>query len=181
MTAIHTTMKDGRALCLRPLKDDDASLIEAGIAALSDRSRYLRFFSMFKTAPQTVIDRLTDFDEDHLAWGAVDYSLPDKPSIAAAHIIHLDTMPDATGEFAIAVLDDYHDLGIARALASCLFQDAREQGFERIVLDVLAENAYGLSFFRWLGSRTVSRHGHIIQMELGLDRAIDKLGGVQTP
>lgn len=180
MTAIHTTMSDGRALCLRPLKPSDSLLIEAGIIALSDRSRYLRFFSGFKKAPKTVLDRLTDFDEDHLAWGAVDASLEDMPAIAAAHIVRTERHAETAGEYAIAVLDDYHNLGVARALTSCLFTDALAKGFTSVTLDVLAENAEGRAFFKWLGSETVSRSANIIHMELDLPGAVEKLGGVST-
>ncbi len=176
MTAIHTKMTDGRALCLRPLQDGDAALIEAGIIALSDRSRYLRFFSGFKQAPPSVLTLLTDFDEDHLAWGAVDASLDDKPAIAAAHIIRTDILPDTRGDFSIAVLDDYHHQGVARALMQCLFSDALSDGFIHAEFDVLRENKAALSLFKWLGGRTLTTAGNVVHMEIDIQHALSVVG-----
>ena len=175
MTARYIDMTDGRSMCLRPLHSDDEPLIEAGILALSDRSRYLRFFSQFKKAPQSVIDRLTNFSENHIAWGAVDDSLPNQPPIAAAHFIHSGDMPDSTGEFAIAVLDDYQSLGVARALSYCLLKDVAQEGYEQAVLDVLGENRAGISLFQWMGGRVSGRSSNIVHMELDIVDALARL------
>lgn len=175
MTVIHTQMDDGRAMCLRPLNDTDAPLIEAGIKALSDRSRYFRFFAGFKQAPPTVLDLLTDFDEDHLAWGAVDSSLDEQPAIGAAHIIRTDTLPDTRGDFSVAVLDAYHNQGVARALIQCLFEEALDDGFTHAELDVLFENSGAITLFKWLGARTLHRSGGMIHMEIALDEALSAL------
>jgi len=167
-------MTDGRALCLRPLNVGDTPLIEAGIIALSDRSRYLRFFSGFKQAPQAVLDLLTDFDDDddHLAWGAVDASLDDKPAIAAAHIIRTETLPDTRGDFSVAVLDDYHHQGVARAIIQCLFSEAESHGFTHVELDVLTENKSAISLFKWLGGRTLKTFGNVGHMEIDIQQAL---------
>lgn len=175
MTARFIDMTDGRSMCLRPLKASDEPHIEAGILALSDQSRYLRFFSNFKQAPQSVLDRLTDFGEDHIAWGAVDNSLPDQPPIAAAHLIHSGEMPEGTGEFAIAVLDAYQNLGVARALSYCLFQDAAEKEYRRAVFDVLAENRAGIALFKWMGGRVTGRSSHVLHMALEIPEALSRL------
>ncbi|WP_017931265.1 GNAT family N-acetyltransferase [Robiginitomaculum antarcticum] len=173
MDAVHTKMSDGRDLCLRPLNNADAPLIEAGIMALSDRSRYFRFFSSFKQAPQSVLDKLITFEgKNHLAWGAVDSSLDTKPAIAAAHIIRADYLPYSRGDFAIAVLDDYHDQGIARAIIACLFSEAVDKGFTHVELDVLSENAAGLSLFRWLGGVSLNSVTHVRHMEIELRPAL---------
>jgi GNAT superfamily N-acetyltransferase len=168
-------MVDGRGLCLRRLKADDAPLIEAGIIALSDRSRYLRFFSGFKQAPPSVIARLTDFDDNHIAWGAVDSSLDDKPPIGAAHIIRTDDLPVTRGDFAVAVLDAYHDQGVARALSRCVFQDALWEGFTHVELDVLTENRKALSFFKWMGGKSLRSAGYLVHMEIELEQALSIL------
>jgi acetyltransferase len=175
MSAQFMDMTDGRSMCLRPLKQSDEPLIEAGITALSDKSRYFRFFSQFKKAPPSVLDRLTNFSDDHIAWGAVDNSLSDQPPIAAAHLIHLDTMADGTGEFAIAVLDAYQNLGVARTLTYCLFKDALENGYEQAVLDVLAENQAGLSLFKWMGGKVTGQSSNVLHLKITLAEAISQL------
>jgi ribosomal protein S18 acetylase RimI-like enzyme len=175
-------MTDGRSLCLRPLNHKDAPLLEAGIIALSDRSRYFRFFSGFKQAPPSVLKRLTEFHgNDHLAWGAVDSSLDDMPPIAAAHIIRVDDSPPISGDFAIAILDDYHHQGIARALIACLFSDAVSKGFQSVELDVLSENRDGISLFRSLGAQTVSAGAGIKHMKIDLSTALNSLQSSNKP
>jgi ribosomal protein S18 acetylase RimI-like enzyme len=166
-------MEDGRAVCFRPLNANDAPLIEAGISALSDRSRYLRFFSGFKHAPKAVLDLLTNFDDDHhLAWGAVDMSLDHKPAVAAAHIIRTDSLPNNRGDFAVAVLDDYHNQGIARAITYHLFSEAVSHGFTHVELDVLIENRIATSMFKWLGGKSLKSHGNIVHMEIEIGQAL---------
>lgn len=176
MTVVHTEMADGRGLCLRPLKNEDAPLLEAGIIALSDRSRYFRFFSRFKQAPPSVLNRLTNFDgDDHLAWGAVDSSLETYPPIAAAHIIRVDGAPQSSGDFAVAVLDDYHHQGVARAIIACLFSDALTKGFKTVDFDVLRENRVGGALFRSLGGEAVGSTSGVTHMTINLKTAIETL------
>jgi ribosomal protein S18 acetylase RimI-like enzyme len=175
-------MQDGRSLCLRPLQSRDAPLLEAGIMALSDRSRYYRFFSGFKQAPPSVLKRLTDFDgDDHLAWGAVDSSVDTNPPIAAAHIIRVDNLPPTSGDFAIAILDDYHHQGIARALITCLFSDAISKQFEHVELDVLSENREGISLFRSLGAHIISASSGVTHMKIDLNNAVVALKALNKP
>lgn len=175
-------MKDGRSLCLRPLQNKDAPLVEAGIIALSDRSRYFRFFSGFKQAPPSVLKRLTDFEgDDHLAWGAIDSSVDSHPPIAAAHIIRVDELPPTSGDFAIAILDDYHHQGIARAIIACLFFDAVSKGFETIELDVLSENRDGVSLFKSLGAQTTGSALSVTHMKIDLKHSLEVLKSSRKP
>lgn len=150
--------------------------------ALSDRSRYFRFFSGFKQAPPSVLKRLTYFDGDHhLAWGAVDSDLDVKPAIAAAHIFRVDSLPDTSGDFAIAILDEYHHQGIARTLIACLFIDALSKGFLSVNLDVLSENRVGISLFGSLGAETRGMGAGVSQMTIDLAQAVAILKASEKP
>ena len=81
---IHSRLNDGTAVCLRTITPDDGPLIRDGVARLSAESRYLRFFSPASSLPDAVIDRLVDVDGyDHIAWGAICSSCPDRPAIGA--------------------------------------------------------------------------------------------------
>lgn len=173
MSVVHTKMSDGRALCLRPLNNADAPLIEAGIKALSDRARYLRFFSGFKQAPPSVLKKLTQFEGDtHLAWGAVDASLETYPPIAAAHIIRTEHLPQSRGDFSVAVLDAYHNQGVARAIITCLFAEAAASGFTHVELDVLIENQAGLALFKWLAAVSMHSAANVRHLEIDLKQAL---------
>ena len=43
-SVIHTALTDGQPVCLRRITPADGELMRAGIAQMSARSRYLRFF-----------------------------------------------------------------------------------------------------------------------------------------
>src|SRR5690554_7192175 len=63
-------------LCLRPLSESDHDRIERGIMGLSQQSRYLRFFSGFKSAPRNLVEQLTAVDGmNHIGWGAVNLGI----------------------------------------------------------------------------------------------------------
>lgn len=55
-------LDSGEAVLVRPIWRHDAGRMRAGIAALSDHSRYLRFFNGAQTMPEHVIERLCDAD-----------------------------------------------------------------------------------------------------------------------
>ena len=70
-------LEDGRTICIRTVTPKDEERLRAGIARMSPRSRYLRFFSGGASPPDWVIERLLDADGVlHLAWGALDLSDP---------------------------------------------------------------------------------------------------------
>ena len=49
---IETHLNDGRPVCIRELRREDEQRLKEGIARLSPQSRYLRFFSGMREAPQ---------------------------------------------------------------------------------------------------------------------------------
>ena len=80
-------LDSGEAVLVRPIGRHDADRMRAGIAALSDHSRYLRFFNGGQTMPEHVIERLCDADGwKHVAWGAIDLSSPGEPAIGAVQL-----------------------------------------------------------------------------------------------
>ena len=55
-------LDSGEAVLVRPIGRHDADRMRAGIAALSDHSRYLRFFNGGQTIPDHVVEKLCDAD-----------------------------------------------------------------------------------------------------------------------
>ena len=52
---IDTELNDGTPICIREVSKRDEQRMRAGIAQLSERSRYLRFFSGMREPPQHVL------------------------------------------------------------------------------------------------------------------------------
>ena len=144
--SIVTRLEDGRAICIRTVTPGDEGRLRAGIAAMSPRSRYLRFFSGGASPPDWVIERLLDADGVlHLAWGALDLTDPAQPAMGVVHAMRPDA-GDAVAEFSVGVVDAYHGLGVGRLLTATLLIDAAAGRMEALRAHVLSENDAARSF-----------------------------------
>ena len=162
-------------ICLRPLHKSDQERIERGIREMSDRSRQMRFFSSFKTAPRSVIEQLTSMDGvNHIAWGAVDMTTEGHPAIAAARVIRSSDNPEK-GEFAVGVLDAYHGKGIARLLAAALFIDCVAQGIREVDIVVLRENSRAAGLVTTLQAKPTHSESGVRYYHLDLESALNTL------
>jgi GNAT superfamily N-acetyltransferase len=149
---IETELSDGRPVCLRTIRPSDEARIREGITELSDRSRYLRFFSAFREPPESIVKRLSAVDgHDHIGWGAILLDGAENPPIAAAHAIRSDDDP-SVGELAIAVLDDYQGFGLARTLIAALLVDCAAERLFRLEMQVLGENRAATGLLIELGA-----------------------------
>lgn len=179
--SIVTELRSGMQVCLRPLHPSDQDWIERGIMELSDRSRYLRFFSSFKIAPASVVEKLSAVDGiNHIAWGVVNLDATDHPAIAAAHAIR-NTEDPVTGEFAIAVLDDYHGKGVSRVLIAALFANCVEKGLRKLDIAVMRENKKAARLIAALGAEMTQSEGPVAYYRLDLESALGALRGMEKP
>ena len=126
---------DGGTVHLRPIEPSDAEALIAFHAALSDRTRYLRYFSIYKNMPEKDVVRFTTVDHvDRVALVVV----------LSGEIIgvgRFDRLPDpAEAEVAFVVADAHQGRGIGSVLLEHLAAAARERGVRRFVAEVLAEN-----------------------------------------
>jgi RimJ/RimL family protein N-acetyltransferase len=167
-------LDSGEPVQLRPIGRDDSDRMKAGIAALSDHSRYLRFFNGSQTLPDHVIERLCDADGwKHIAWGAIDLDAPGQPAIGAVHAIRRGTTSEA--ELALAVLDAWHGKGLARLLLTAVLTDARAAGITRLTAETMAENRASRQLLRSLGGLSVHREGTVVSYRFDIDTALQKL------
>lgn len=175
--SIDTALEDATPVCIRRVTPADEMLMREGIERMSPRSRYLRFFSGMRTPPDWVIERLLDADgEKHLAWGAIDLSKQERPAIGAVHAFRDENDPDCA-EFSVAIVDDYHGLGLGKLLTATILLDAREEGIRRFHVETLSENHSAASFTRMLGgvgSGSVDMtRGFVLEVEEALARLRD--------
>lgn len=175
MDVIHTRLADGLPVCIRRVRPADEERLKAGIALLTPKSRYLRFFSGLREAPQFVVDRLVNVDDhDHIAWGALRTDVEGAPALGVVHAFR--NVDDPTqAEFSVAVIDAYHGRGLARLLTAVLLIDCRNQGFERLLVHILAENFAARSFVRGLGGKRIERNGPVEMSEIDIPKAITRL------
>lgn len=146
-----------------------------GIARLSEQSRYMRFFSVQPMPSDPVIERLLDADgHDHIAWGAIHLDGHENPAVGAVHAIRSEHEPRA-GEFSIAVLDDYHGLGLARMLTTVLLIHCEVEAMCELEVQTLAENMPAIRFILSIGAERQESEGGVISFRLPVRPAIRQI------
>ena len=134
---IHTQLNDGTAVCVREVNKGDQKRLTDGIAKLSAKSRYLRFFSGMREQPKHVIDALLEVDgHDHIAWGAIASDEPDQPALGVVHAFR-DADDPRVAEFSVAVIDEYQSRGVARLLSTVLLLDCLAEGLTKLEVNIL--------------------------------------------
>lgn len=178
---IETTLSDGRAVCLRTIRPSDEARIRDGIAEMSDRSRYLRFFSAFRTPPDSIVKRLSAVDgHDHIGWGAILLDGADYPPIGAAHAIRSDVV-STHGELAIAVLDEYHGFGVARMLITAVLLDCLDEGITQLDMQMLAENRAASKLVTYMGAVRHPALDAVAHYQLDVANALQILRNNSSP
>lgn len=152
-----------------------------GIARMSDRSRYLRFFSVQPMPPPQVIKRLLATDvHGHIAWGAIASDLPGEPAIGAVHAVAVAEAP-GQAEFSVAVVDDFHDRGVGRLLTATILLDAAGQGYTEFHVLTLTENARAIGFVTALGADFIGREDNASEYLLPIGGAVEAMRAACDP
>src|SRR3954468_21975553 len=115
------------ALAIRPVGHDEAAVVEAVFAGLSDRSPRLRVLGPMPRLPQRQLERLADVG--CCGREAVLATSDDEP-IGIARYLRDEREPD-TAEVAFAVVDSWQGRGIGRLLAGALRLRASYDGISR--------------------------------------------------
>ncbi|GGQ57202.1 bifunctional acetate--CoA ligase family protein/GNAT family N-acetyltransferase [Couchioplanes azureus] len=140
-------LSDGSAVHLRPIRPDDAPAIVEFHSRMSDRTRYLRYFSPYPRIPQRDLDRFVNVDHrDREAFVIV----------SGARIMAVGRYerlgPDSPeAEVAFVVEDAHQGRGIGSVLLEHLADAAQENGISRFVAEVLPENGGMLRVFSDFG------------------------------
>jgi GNAT superfamily N-acetyltransferase len=175
---VTNPLSDGGRIVLRPIRAADADELRRGFERLSDRSRYLRFFTPLHHLPDAWVTRLSDLDHrTHRAWVAYD---PDAEAPApglGVGVARLVEMPDdpTSAEAAVSVTDDYQGRGIGRTLMEVVTGTAAAAGYTTLVTNVLRENSRMLDLVAEIGGnqRRVG-DGASVRIEIPLDVTPDE-------
>jgi acyl-CoA synthetase (NDP forming)/RimJ/RimL family protein N-acetyltransferase len=156
---------DGGSVHLRPIRPSDAPALVAFHTTLSERTRYLRFFSPYPRIPARDLYRFTHVD--HAGRVALIAELGGQ-IIAVGRYERIDDTDEA--EVAFVVSDAHQGRGIGSVLLEHLAAAAREVGLKRFQALVLAENGGMLRVFRDAGYE-ISRHFEHGEVSLEFDVA----------
>jgi RimJ/RimL family protein N-acetyltransferase len=136
---MSTTLRDGTAVEIRPIRADDKARLAAGHARLSAESQRRRYLA---AKPRLTAADLRDHTEidghDHVALVAV---LADQPHqlVAVGRFVRLQEDPEAA-EFAIVVGDELQGQGLGGRLAELLAQQAVTGGVKRFTATTEVDN-----------------------------------------
>jgi acetyltransferase len=165
---VTTTTKGGLEVFIRPIKPEDASLLEGLFANLSRQSIYYRFFSPIKSLSPKMLAYFTQIDYDRdMALVAIDRSQQEERMLGVARIM---TKPGGNDpELAIAVGDPWHGKGVGAALMEQLLAIAKERKMASIGGIVLRENTHMIALARKLGfeiSRDLDTNDYQVKISL---------------
>jgi len=164
---IHTRLRDGTPVLVRPIRPDDKGRLAEGLARLSAESRFRRFMAPITELSDEQLAYLTEVDYfDHFAWVAVLGERPDF-GIGVGRYVRLEEDP-ALAEAAVTVLDDYQGKGLGTLLLGVLAATARMAGIERFRAFVLEENQPMLELLRELGAEAEYDSPGVVRMDIPL-------------
>ena len=149
----------GGEYSVRPIRPDDAQMLQDLMQHLSPESRYFRFVSSITQLPPTMLARFTLIDYDReMALVAV---FKERTAGADGEITETErivgvsryiTNPDQSScEFALVVSDDFNGKGLGSRLMLSIMDVARERGLAEMDGLVLANNPGMLKLMRSLG------------------------------
>jgi RimJ/RimL family protein N-acetyltransferase len=147
---VEMQLRDGRRVTVRAIHAHDRDKLQAAVRKLSPESRYLRFFSPLRELPPQLLERATHPEAAReLQLVAVIGAGAEEQIIAGAR--YAATATDGDCEFGVAVVDEWHGLGLARQLLEALMRAARAGGFRHMEGYILAGNVPMLGLAKRLG------------------------------
>ncbi len=153
-------LRDGTRVLVRPIRAEDRDRLQVGLHQLSAASRYQRFHAAVSELSPQQLRELSEIDHvNHLAWIALDPTLPEQPAVGVARCIRLPQEP-RTAEVAVTVLDAYQGRGLGTLLLGLLSQTAAAQDIRTFRAYVLEDNEAMLRIFRDLGA-------HVGRLDVG--------------
>jgi len=122
-------LKDGEKILLRPIEKSDRYLLVDFFNRMSPQSVYLRFLRRLNTLPQNIINQLLIVDyHSNFALAAVAYENKEDVIIAVGRYGY-DPDENST-DLAVAVRDDWHQIGLGKIMLSKVVDIAKYHGIK---------------------------------------------------
>ncbi|KXS32330.1 MAG: CoA-binding domain protein [Candidatus Gallionella acididurans] len=143
-------LADGTDITIRPIRPEDAELVQAFVRELSEESRYFRFMSSMQELTEAMLVRFTQIDYSReMALIAVTLAQNREIELGVARYA---INPDGDScEFALVVADSFQGKGLGQKLMVVLMEAARTKGLSMIEGEVLSNNHNMLNLMMRLG------------------------------
>ncbi|QCB27559.1 GNAT family N-acetyltransferase [Corynebacterium endometrii] len=144
-------LNEGDIATLRPVRDDDRQKLRQFWGKLSDKSKYLRFFSTHPTLTDQDLDDWLDTD----GYDKVTLVIEERDHIVAvaSYKIVEQLLPARVGDVSFLVQDSHHGKGIGPILLEHLAEIGREGKIERFFAEMLTQNRHMVKVFIAAGYR----------------------------
>jgi RimJ/RimL family protein N-acetyltransferase len=152
-------LRDRLPVILRPLLPDDRERIIEAFKRLSPESTYFRFWTSFRGANPTFIERLcAESTEQHASWIIVIENNDEVPGVGGGSFWRSSEVAD-TAEVSFTVADEFQGQGAGTLLLAAIWEHAYSIGIRQFVAHVLDDNHVMLTWWSSLGAAHV-RHSH---------------------
>jgi acetyltransferase len=143
-------LADGTDITIRPIRPEDAGLVQAFVRNLSEQSRFFRFMNSVQELSQSMLIRFTQIDYSReMALIAVSEQNSVEVELGVARFA---INPDGEScEFALVIADSMHGKGLGQKLMTALMDAARTKGLKTMEGEVLRNNADMLHLMQRLG------------------------------
>lgn len=143
-------LADGTDILIRPIRPEDAEIVQDFVRNLSQESRYMRFMQALRELTPDMLVKLTQIDYDRdMAFVALSQQGDEVSKIG---IVRYSINPDHTScEFALAISDQWQNRGLGRLLMNTIMDMARDRGLRTIEGEVLSNNSNMLRLMKNIG------------------------------
>jgi acetyltransferase len=143
-------LADGTEITIRPIRPEDAELVQNFVRGLSDETKYFRFMSSMHELNENMLVRFTQLDYSReMALIAVTHELDHEVELGVARYA---INPDGEScEFALVVSDKITGKGLGQKLMVSLMEAARDMGLSVIEGEVLSNNHKMLKLMARMG------------------------------
>ncbi|MGE5621686.1 MAG: GNAT family N-acetyltransferase, partial [Bacillota bacterium] len=151
-------LRSGGHYIVRPIRPDDAQMLQDFVRAMSPQSRYFRFVSSMRELSVKMLARFTliDYDREMALVAVHRERVPDADGgfTETERIIGVSryvTNPDqSTCEFSLAIADDFSGQGMGSRMMLSIMDVARSKGLAQIEGLVLTSNTAMLKLMKSL-------------------------------
>lgn len=145
-------MPTGMNVLIRPVRPEDAGMIQAFVRGLSPETKYMRYMEALSELSPSMLVRFTQIDYDR-EMALVAVANEDGKDVCLG-VARYASFPDGVNcDFAVVVDDQQTGMGIAHKLMGMLMNEARSKGLRQIEGDVLKQNHDMLKLAKSLGFR----------------------------
>lgn len=148
----EVTLEDGRVVLMRPIRPEDAPLLQAGFKRLTPETVYMRFFSTaHELSDRQALELSTvDYDRRMAFVGEVQEDGQPQLVVVARYGVIPGREP-ATAEVAVVVRDDFQSNGLGKLAMRSLILFAREKNITIFTGTIQNANRRVTAFIRSSG------------------------------